>query len=58
MIHAQLYRMIVRRRHVVVVHFPALIVDKPGDPAFRLLPYGYGPVYVVSALVAAGDIGR
>ncbi|KAF3557683.1 hypothetical protein F2Q69_00015730 [Brassica cretica] len=46
-------RMIVRRRHVVVVHFPALIVDKPGDPAFRLLPYGYGPVYVVIGVICS-----
>ncbi|KAF2559769.1 hypothetical protein F2Q68_00015256 [Brassica cretica] len=33
-------------------------VDKPGDPALRILPYGYGPAYVVGALVAAGEIGR
>ena len=36
----------------------ASIVDKPGDPALRILAYGYGPVYVVGALVAAGEIGR
>ncbi|KAF2610048.1 hypothetical protein F2Q70_00011647 [Brassica cretica] len=39
------------------VYSPALIVDKPGDPALMILPYGYGPVYVVGALVAAGEIG-
>ncbi|KAF3596525.1 hypothetical protein DY000_02022173 [Brassica cretica] len=33
-------------------------VDKPGDPALRILPYGYGPVYVVGVLVAGGEIGR
>ncbi|KAF2592042.1 hypothetical protein F2Q70_00043037 [Brassica cretica] len=27
-------------------------VDKPGDPALRILPYGYGLVSVVGALVA------
>ncbi|KAF3547523.1 hypothetical protein DY000_02008237 [Brassica cretica] len=32
--------------------------DKPGDPDLRILPYGYGLVYVVGALVAAGEIGR
>ncbi|KAF2570909.1 hypothetical protein F2Q70_00002677 [Brassica cretica] len=31
--------------------------DKPGNPVLRILPYGYGPVYVVGALVAAGEIG-
>lgn len=36
----------------------ALIVDKPEDPALRILPCGYGPVYVVGALVAAGEIIR
>ena len=36
----------------------ASIVDKPGDHVLRILPYGYGLVYVVSALVAAGEIGR
>ncbi|KAF2561962.1 hypothetical protein F2Q70_00017523 [Brassica cretica] len=34
------------------------LVDKEGDPALRILPYGYGPVYVVGALVAAGEIAR
>ena len=51
-IRSQLYGMIGGRRHVVE------IVDKPGDPAFRILPYGYGPVYVVGALVVAGEICR
>ncbi|WZZ70840.1 hypothetical protein YC2023_082210 [Brassica napus] len=32
--------------------------DKPGDPALRILPYWYGPAYVVGALAAAGEIGR
>ena len=32
------------------------IVDKPGDPTLRILPYGYGPVYAVDVLVAAGKI--
>ncbi|KAG5384244.1 hypothetical protein IGI04_035714 [Brassica rapa subsp. trilocularis] len=40
------------RRLVVVILSPASIVDKPGDPALRVVPYGYGRVYVVSALVA------
>ncbi|KAG5400039.1 hypothetical protein IGI04_014646 [Brassica rapa subsp. trilocularis] len=44
--------MIGRRRLVIVVLSPALVVDKPGDPALRVVPYGYGLVYVVSALVA------
>ncbi|KAH0879856.1 hypothetical protein HID58_067250, partial [Brassica napus] len=35
-----------------------LIVDKPGDHALRILPYGYGPVYIVDALAAtAGLVG-
>ncbi|KAF3585421.1 hypothetical protein F2Q69_00030217 [Brassica cretica] len=33
------------------------LFDKPGDPALGILQYGYGPVYVVGALVAAGEIG-
>ena len=40
------------------MYSPASIVDKPGDPALRILPYGYGPVYVVGALVATGEIGH
>ena len=48
--------MIRRRRHVVVMASLALIVDKQGDPASRILPYGYGPVYVVDTLVAAGEM--
>ncbi|KAF3561476.1 hypothetical protein DY000_02012515 [Brassica cretica] len=43
--------MIRRRRHVVVMASLALIVDKQGDPASRILPYGYGPVYVVDTLL-------
>ncbi|KAF2573149.1 hypothetical protein F2Q70_00005169 [Brassica cretica] len=54
MIRAQHYGMIGRRRLVVVVLSPASVVDKPGDPALRVVPYGYGLVYVVSALVAGG----
>ncbi|KAH0898840.1 hypothetical protein HID58_048408 [Brassica napus] len=50
-IRAQLYGMIGGRRHVIEF-------DKPEDPALRVLPYGYGPVYVVGALEAAGEIGR
>ncbi|KAH0853117.1 LOW QUALITY PROTEIN: hypothetical protein HID58_093446, partial [Brassica napus] len=41
-IRAQHYRMIGRRRLVVVVLSPASVVDKPGDPALRVVPYGYG----------------
>ena len=40
------------------MYSPASIVDKPGNPALRILPYGYGPIYVVGGLVAAGEIGR
>ncbi|KAF3540824.1 hypothetical protein F2Q69_00024243 [Brassica cretica] len=36
--------------------FTLELVDKPGDPALRILPYGYGPVYVVDALAAAGRL--
>ncbi|KAF2616530.1 hypothetical protein F2Q68_00040012 [Brassica cretica] len=57
-IRDQLYGMIGRRRHVVAMYSPASIVDKLGDPALRILPYGYGPISVIGALVAAGDIGR
>ncbi|KAG2251693.1 hypothetical protein Bca52824_081829 [Brassica carinata] len=32
--------------------FSLLDVDKPGDPALRVVPSGYGLVYVVGALVA------
>ena len=45
---------IAQYRDVVVIPSPALIVDKPRDPASRILPYGYGLVYVVDILVAAG----
>lgn len=48
--------MIGRRRHVVVVNSPTSIVDKPGDPALGLLPYGYEPVYVVDNLVEAQEM--
>ncbi|KAH0867226.1 hypothetical protein HID58_074248, partial [Brassica napus] len=34
------------------------VVDEPGGLALRILPYGYGPVYVVGVLVAAGEIDR
>ncbi|KAF2538742.1 hypothetical protein F2Q68_00021782 [Brassica cretica] len=34
------------------------VVDEPGALALRILPYGYGPVYVVGVLVAAGEIDR
>ena len=34
------------------------MVDEPGGLALRILPYGYGPVYVVGVLVAAGEIDR
>ncbi|KAF3502811.1 hypothetical protein F2Q69_00043073 [Brassica cretica] len=33
-----------------------LSLYKPGDPALRILPYGYGPVYVVDALAVAGGL--
>ncbi|WZZ08353.1 hypothetical protein YC2023_094274 [Brassica napus] len=56
-IRAQHYRMIGRRRLVVVVLSPASVVDKPGDHALRVVPYGYGLVYVVSALVAVRKVG-
>ena len=56
-IHAQHYGMIGRRRLVVVVLSPALVVDKPGDPALRVMPYGYGLLYIVSALVAVRKVG-
>ena len=36
----------------------ASIVDIPGDPALTILPYGYVPVHIVGALVAAGEIGH
>ncbi|WZZ34587.1 hypothetical protein YC2023_017988 [Brassica napus] len=49
--------MIGRRRLVVVILSPASVVDKPGDPALRVVPYGYGLVYVVSALVAVRKFG-
>ncbi|WZZ26897.1 hypothetical protein YC2023_010298 [Brassica napus] len=53
-----IYRMIGRRRHIVVVLSPASVVDKPGDLTLRILSYGCGLVYVVNVLVAAGEIGR
>ena len=49
--------MIGRRRLVVVVLSSASVVDKPGDPDLRVVPYGYGLVYVVSVLVAVRKIG-
>ncbi|KAF3601985.1 hypothetical protein F2Q69_00036281 [Brassica cretica] len=57
-IRAQFYGMIGRRRHLVVVYSPALIVDEPGSLVLGILPSGYGPVYTVGALVAAGKIDR
>ena len=51
-IRAQHDGMIGRRRLVVVVVSPTSVVDKPGDPTLRVVSYGYGLVYVVSALVA------
>ena len=51
-IRAQHYGMIGRRRPVVVVLSPASVVDKPGDPALKVVPYGYELLYIVSALVA------
>ncbi|KAF3531149.1 hypothetical protein DY000_02040748 [Brassica cretica] len=57
-IRAQFYKMIRRRRHLVVVYSPALIVDEPGGLSLRSLPSRYGPVYVVGALIIAEEIGR
>ena len=57
-IHAQLYGMIGRRRWVVVVRSPALIVSELGGPALGILPSEYRPVYVISALVAVEGISR
>ena len=57
-IRTQFYGMIGRRRHLVVVYSPALIVDEPRSLDLRILPCGYGPVDTVDALVAAGEIGR
>ena len=57
LICAQHYGVIGRRRLVVVILSPASVVDKPGDPALRVVPYGYGLVYVVSALVAVRKVG-
>ena len=54
MIRAQHYGMIGRRRLVVVVLSPASVVDKSGDLALRVVPYRYGPVRIVSALVVIG----
>lgn len=53
-IHVQFYKMIGRIIYVIVVLFPALVAGKPRDPAFRLLPYRYKPVYNV--LVAAKEM--
>ena len=36
---------------------PASVVDKPGDPALRLVPYWYELVYAVSTLVAVRKVG-
>ena len=55
-IRSQHYGMIGRRRLVAVVLSPASVVDKPGDPALRVVPYGYGLVYVVSALVVVRKV--
>ena len=54
----QLYGMIGRRRRVVVVRSPALIVSELGGLALGVLPSEYGPVYVISALVAVEGISR
>ncbi|KAF3554475.1 hypothetical protein F2Q69_00013795 [Brassica cretica] len=48
-IRAQFYGMIGRRRHLVVVYSPALIVDEPGGLALRRLPSRYEPVYAVGS---------
>ena len=48
--------MIGRRRLVIVVLSPASVVDKSEDPALRVVPYGYGLVYVVSDLVAVRNV--
>ncbi|KAF3594914.1 hypothetical protein DY000_02021368 [Brassica cretica] len=45
--------MIGGKRLVVVVLSPAYVVDEPGGLALRILPYGYGPVYVIGVLLAA-----
>ena len=55
---AQFYGMIGRRRYLVVLYSPALIVDEPGSLVLGILSSGYGPVYTVGALVAAGEIDR
>ncbi|KAF3556196.1 hypothetical protein F2Q69_00012658 [Brassica cretica] len=47
-----------RQETCLRVYSPASIIDKPRDPSLRILPYGYVPVYVVGAFVAAGEIGR
>lgn len=41
-IRAQLYGMIGRKRHVVIMHSPASIVDEPGGLALGILPFRYG----------------
>ena len=56
LICAQHYGVIGRRRLVVVILSPASVVDKPGDPALRVVPYGYELVYVVNALVAVRKV--
>ena len=58
MIRAQLYGMIGRRRRVVVVRSPALIVSEFGGLALGILQSEYGPVYVIGALVAVEGISR
>ncbi|KAF3590486.1 hypothetical protein DY000_02021832 [Brassica cretica] len=47
-----------RRRRVVVVRSPALIVSELGGLALGILPSEYGPVYVLSVLVAVEGIIR
>ncbi|KAH0853987.1 LOW QUALITY PROTEIN: hypothetical protein HID58_092708 [Brassica napus] len=58
------YGMIGRRRLVVVVLSPASVVDKPGDPALRVVPYGENPScpswlpdkWKISIYLKAGEI--
>lgn len=57
-IRAQLYEMIEGMRQLFVVLSPASFVDKTGDPAFRLLPYEYGPVYVINVLKEIWEMDR
>ncbi|KAF3581445.1 hypothetical protein DY000_02031515 [Brassica cretica] len=50
--------MIGRRRRVVIVCSPDLIVSEIEGLALGILPSEYGPVYVISALVAVEGISR